>query len=379
MKDKTLRAIYALFVVMGALLVGMAAFAIRAINRDAESSDWVNHTHAAIYELDGMLSEFQTAEGTLRAFALTGDMRDFGESRSAYYAVLEHHALALALTRDNAEIQKGLTEIESTVQARISLSDSIRQMVDGKRADEVKDVLRQEAGAVAVSRFKQSITRMRNGQFELLSARDRESYERAHTTRLVVGIGVAVNLLLFIAVAWLLRDTLATRRKLTQTLQDANAVLEQKVQERTSELTATNRTLTRENRERKWTTLSQERQLRYNHAIVNTVSDLVFVLSKAMNVTRLNPAVAHATGLAEEMILGRPIAEVIRLAPESGGDQGADRLARAVSEGRELSDYPAEVVDRNGKARAGSLSVVPLHDDNVVVGAVVVLRLLSPL
>ena len=50
MKDKTLRAIYALFVVMGALLVGMAAFAIRAINRDAESSDWVNHTHAAIYD-----------------------------------------------------------------------------------------------------------------------------------------------------------------------------------------------------------------------------------------------------------------------------------------------------------------------------------------
>ena len=379
MKDKTLYAIYLLFLIMGGIIVGVAIFAIRAIDRDAESSDWVNQTHATIYELDGMMSELQAGEGMMRTFALTGDVRDFTECRSNYFAVLEHHAVALALTRDNPDLQSRLAQLEATVQARIALADSIQKLLDAGRSEEVKSVLRRDAGAMALPGFQQEINRLRNRQFELLSERDRESYRRAHTTRFVVGLGVVTNLLLFGAVAWLIRDTLATRRLLTQTLQEANTVLEQKVQERTSELTAANRRLTRENLERKWTTLSQERQLRYNHAIVNTVSDLVFVLSKALNVTRLNPVVAHATGLAEEEILGRPISQVLRLPAEESGAPAADRLLRAVTEGRELTSYPAELLDREGKSRPGLISVVPLHDDNLVVGAVVVLRLLSPL
>lgn len=379
MKDKTLHAIYLLFLIMGAIIVGMAAFAIRAINRDAESSDWVNQTHAAIYELDAMLSNLQAGEGMMRTFALTGDARDFAECRSSYFAVLEHHAVAQALTRDNALMRSSLAQLEATVQARLAVADSIKELADAGKSDEVKQALRRETGTTGVAEFDLVINRLRNRQFELLSERDRESYRRAQTTRFVVGLGVVTNLLLFGAVAWLIRDTLATRRQLTQTLERANAILEQKVQERTADLVSANRLLTRENRERKWTALSQDRQLRYNHAIVNTVSDPVFVLSKALNVTRLNPAVAHVTGLPEEEILGRPIAQFLRLAPEETGAPASDRLVRAVTEGRELTGYPADLVDRSGNARPGVLSVVPLRDDNLVVGAVVVLRLESPI
>ncbi len=375
MKDKTLRAIYLLFVTMAALIVGVAVFAIRAINRDAASSDWVNQTHATIYELDGMMSELQAGEGMMRTFALTGDVRDFTECRASYFAVLEHQALALALTRDNQTMQSSLAVLEATVKARIALASSIKELLEAGRVQEVKSELRRDAGTTAVAGFHQTINRLRNRQFELLGERDREAYQSAQTTRLVVGLGVATNLLLFGTAAWLIRDTLATRRKLTQTLEEANTVLEQKVQERTGELLATNRRLTRENRERQWTTLSQARQLRYNHAIVNTVSDLVFVLSKELNVTRLNPVVAHATGFAEEQILGRPITQFLRLPAEEGGAPATNRLQRAVKEGRELTGYPAELLDRDGRSRPGVLSVVPLRDDDLVVGAVVVLRL----
>lgn len=379
MKDKTLRAIYLLFAIMGAIIVGVAVFAIRAIDRDASSSDWVNQTHATIYELDGMMSELQAGEGMMRTFALTGDVRDFTECRSSYFAVLQHHAVAQALARDNPGMQSSLAELEAAVKARIALAGSIKELLEAGRSEEVKSTLRRDAETTTVARFQQTIHRLRNEQFELLSERDRESYESAQTTRFVVGLGVATNLILFGVAAWLIRETLSARRKLTQTLQEANTVLEQRVQERTSELLATNRRLTRENRERQWTTLSQERQLRYNHAIVNTVSDLVFVLSKALNVTRLNPVVAHATGFTEEEILGRPIGQVLRVSGEGDGALAVDRLRRAVAEGRELTSYPAELLDRNGQARPGVISVVPLRDDDLVVGAVVVLRLLSPL
>ena len=379
MKDKTLYAIYLLFLLMGAIVAGVSVAAIRSINRDVASSDWVNHTHATIYELDAMTSEFQAGEGMMRTFALTGEARDFTECRGAYSSLLEHHAVAQALTHDSSDIQTSLTQLERAVQARIALADSIKKLLDAGRSEEVKSVLRRDAGTMALAEFQRVINRLRNRQFELLSERDRQSYRQAQTTRWVVGLGVATNFLLFGAVAWLIRDTLATRRQLTQPLQQANTVLEQKVQERTSELTAANRRLTRENLERKWTTLSQEHQLRYNHAIINTVSDLVFVLSKALNVTRLNPVVAHATGFAEEEILGKPIAQFLRLLPEETGAPAADGLLRAVAEGRELTNRPAELLDRDGKSRPGIVSVVPLRDNNLVVGGVVILRLLSPL
>ena len=127
MKDKTLHAIYLFFVTMGAILVGVSVFAIRAINRDAESSDWVNQTHATIYELDGMMSELQAGEGMMRTYALTGEVRDFTDCRSSYFAVLEHHAVAQALTRDNPAVQSSLAELEATVKARIALASSIKE------------------------------------------------------------------------------------------------------------------------------------------------------------------------------------------------------------------------------------------------------------
>jgi PAS domain S-box-containing protein len=374
MRDKTLYAIYALFVIMGVIIVGVAVSAIVAINRDADASDWVNQTHAAIYELDGMLSQFQAGEGMMRTFALTSDQRDYTDAQGDYFASLEHLSLAQGLTRDNPDMQSRLAPLEGTIQARVDLLDRVKASVDAGKGEEVRSSLRRDAGAAAVAEFEAAITRMRNRQFELLSERDRESFRRAHNTRLVVGAGVATNLVLFAAVAWLIRDTLATRRKLTETLQQANVVLEQKVQERTAELVAANKSLTRENMQRKWTAISQEHQLRYHQVIVNAVSDLVFVLSKSLNITRLNPSVAHATGLSEDMVLGRSVVELLRLPPDAAGTPGADRLARAVSGGQQLQG-PAELIDRSGSARPGVLTVVPLHDNDKVVGAVVVLSL----
>lgn len=375
MKDPTLRSIYLLFLLMGAIVVGVSVAALRTINRDAASSDWVNHTHATIYELDGMVSELQSGDGMMRSYALTGDTRDLAECRSAFARLIEHLAVARALTHDNPAIQASLTQLETAAQDRIRLADSIRGLRDTGRAEEMKALLQREAGTPAAGEFQRQVTRLRNRQFELLTERDRESYRQAQTTRWIVGLGVASNLLLFAGAAWLIRVTLATRRKLAETLQEANAVLEQRVLERTGELTAANRHLTTENLQRKWTSLSQEHQLRYNHAIIGAISDLVFVLSKSLNVTRLNPAVMHATGRAEEEILGRPAGEFLRLPGATGG---ADPLARAVRDGRELTAAPALLLDRHGQGRAGVVTVVPLIDNNQVVGAVAVLRLNYP-
>ena len=58
--------------------------------------------------------------------------------------------------------------------------------------------------------------------------------------------------------------------------------------DRTAELASTNATLSTENLERQWANQALEHQLRYNHLIVDSINDLVFVLTKALNISRVN-------------------------------------------------------------------------------------------
>jgi len=75
-----------------------------------------------------------------------------------------------------------------------------------------------------------------------------------------------------------------------------NRLLERKVQEDAADLAAANERLSIENLERCWINQALEHQLRYDRLIVNSINDLVFVLTKTMNISRINPAVVHLSG-----------------------------------------------------------------------------------
>jgi PAS domain S-box-containing protein len=128
-----------------------------------------------------------------------------------------------------------------------------------------------------------------------------------------------------------------------------------------------------ENLERAWGSQALEHQLRYNELIVNSVSDLVFVLTKAQNISRLNPAVTHVTGFETKELVNRPLQSLVRL---GGADRpaGFDPLAQALREGREYREADAYVQDRSGREKPVSFMLFPLRDRDRVVGGVVILR-----
>jgi PAS domain-containing protein len=215
---------------------------------------------------------------------------------------------------------------------------------------------------------KRRAAQIRAGQFELLDQRERAAFRQAHTTRWVLGICLALDGLLLAAVAWLVRDDIATRRKLAETLQEANAVLERKVAERTRELTEANARLTAENLERKWSAQAVEHQLRYNQVIVGATSDLVFVITKTLTITRVNPAVPERTGWPEEEILGKALGEQL---------QGIEAIGPALRGGRELPAQPTKLLARSGALLEGTFTLLPIRDNDKVVGGVVLVRLAS--
>lgn len=371
-RESILRRVHALFLLMLGVSVTAALVAIRTVNRAELSSDWVNRTHGLIYELDGMRSSLERGEGMMRTYALSQDPRDLAEAQDAMAAIAEHAGLAEAMLRDDAEANAVLARLVAIAGERQAFAESLRAARQASREQELATLLRNDSGLPRLAEFRRGVDQLRDRQFELLSDRDRESYRRAHATRWIVGLSVGINLLLLAGVAWLVGEDIRNRRRMAAALQAANDSLEERVQVRTAELTAANLRLAAENRERQWTLASQEHQLRYNQVIINSLNDLVLVLTKSLNITRLNPAVAHRTGFADEELLGQPLNRLLTF--EGPGGTSLEALARSLKDGRESSSS-ATLTDRQGRRQPVRVSLVPLRDKDKVVGAVAIVSL----
>jgi CHASE3 domain sensor protein len=378
LKDNILLRVFALCAVILVVIAAVAVYALQALNRAVASSDWVNHSHATIYELENITSHLRQGDGLMRTYALTGEAGDLAASREAFEKMGQHFDTASALTRNEPAVKQALTQLRTQAAERETLARAVWAARSAGQQGKVQSLLTADAGSTAVAAIERGLSQLRDAQFEQLSERDHLSYLQAQTTRWVVGVGIGLNFFLLAGVGWLLRDDIAARRRAASALSEANAQLETKVQARTAELRQSNAKLSAENLERKWTIASQEHQIRYNQLIVNSVNDLVFVLTKALNVTRINAAVVNLTGRIDEAILTGPLARVVEVAPEPS--TGLDPLARALLEGRELRHHPAVVLGQGARRIPARLTLIPLRDQDKVVGAVVVVQVafLSP-
>jgi PAS domain S-box-containing protein len=368
-KDQTLRQVYACFIVICAVVILAAAAALRNIRQSTATADWVNHTHATIYELDRIVGSVVMGDGAARAFLWTGDQRELAAARGEFSELGDHLATVKALTRDDAAVSAQIATLTNLAERQAAATLALVAAQSGRTRAEWETLLQSDPGGQTLRELKRQAAKIRAGQFDLLDQRDRVAYHQAQTTRWVVTSAVALDLLLLLAVAWLVRDDISARRRLAETLQTANEVLETKVRERTRDLVA-------ENRERQWAAQSLEHQLRYHQIVVNATSDLVFVITKSLTITRINPAVSQQTGWPEEEILGRPLVELVQ---ETGGvGNTTSPITLALRSGRELPALPAQLVDRHGRAVPVRFTLLPMRDNDKVVGGVVLLQLISP-
>ena len=151
----------------------------------------------------------------------------------------------------------------------------------------------------------------------------------------------------------------------------ANEQLESRVQERTAELSAANAALKIQSLEDKWARLALEHQQHYNHLIIDSVTELAIIVTKNLNISRVNRAVEHLAGRNAAELVDRPLGTVVSLAGPSAPD---DLLVRALKEGRDCRDQPALLTDQTGRHHPVVLNFFPLRDGGNVVGGVITLR-----
>jgi PAS domain S-box-containing protein len=377
--NATIRKVLGLVIVITAVFVAVAFVAVRNINRAVAGSDWVNHTHAALLEIDGIFAALQAGDGALRTYVLTGNPGDRALCRDAFSRMTEHLEVAKALTRGEPQQHEQIVRLEALAASRSRFAGEVLTAMQEDRKDDARGLLAADEGQTVIHEVGRGVDKLKLEVMALLAERDKAAYLQAQTTRWTVWSGVVINFLLLAGVAWLIRDDIAARRRAATALEEANAQLEAKVLTRTTELAGANARLHVENLERRWTNQALEHQLRYNQLIVNSISDLVFVITKALNISRINPAVVHLTGREAAELVNLPLASVVQLATEvTASPPRLDPMAQALQEGRDLRDLPATIKDQQGRTVPVSLTLFPLRDQNKVVGGVAIIQINRP-
>lgn len=373
MKDKALRRIMVFFLLISTILIVVAVQAVRNINRSAYTTDWVNHTHAVISQIDALRTALYVSDAGVQTYVTTGDVHDLAGCNRALSNVIEHMGLISALTRQEPEQHQQINEIESLVNERLESIQAILSARQDGQVDVSRQLLEKNIGGTVMPEIIRRLKFLKDEELDLLTKRDQASTLQAQKTRWTVWSGVILNVFLIGGVIWLIRDDLAARRRVAETLQESNDQLEIRVQERTAELAAANKQLTTENMERQWTNQALEHQLRYNHHIVDSISDLVFVLTRAANISRVNPAVLHLTGWETSDLINKPLSTVVQLT--AVGSPTSNPIAQSMKEDRDLPAQAAIVIDRHGKQTPVRFSLFPLRDHDKVIGGTVTLQI----
>lgn len=371
MPDRFLRRILAFFLLISVILIAVAVNAVRNISRTVATSDWVNHTHEAILEGQALHASLHMGDAALRTYLLIGEARDQAAAREAFAEMLEHLEVLRALLKDDAAAGPEIAELAKLTTVRSEFATSLMQR-RGAPGETPASLVAADIASGSTAEITRRLDRIKSQQMTLLAERDTASYLQAQTTRWTVWAGVILDFLLLAGVAWLIKDDLEARRRVVKTLESANRDLDAKVRERTAELVASNDQLSIENLERRWANQALEHQHRYDELIINSINDLVLVLTKVLNISRLNPAVFERTGFSASELINKPLASLVELAE----DPGASRVAHALRTGHELR-ATGRVQCKSGGARPVKVAVYPLRDGDKVVGGVVTLELLT--
>ncbi len=373
--DKTFRIVLVVFAVLAVSLVGVVAYSLHNLQRAHRSAQWVVHTHAYMAEITAAVAALRTAEGALNAYLLSDSPAQEVAFRNAFAELAERMEVAKAMAEGDGQEAANIADFE---QALLTRADRARALLSAHRAGETESVQEQlwqedEATGLTVSRLAQRIiVRQQN----LLRERDRIAFEQDAAARTTLHLGAGLNLLLLIVAGWFIRDGLRARQSEADSLMRANAALEARVAERTEELAQSNQQLRTENLEGRWKAEALDHQLRYNHLIIARVASPIIVITRALNISRVNPALESLVGKTVVDLVDQPLQQVVTLTGSEDVPSTLDPITSALRNGRDLTDLTAEVKLSGRQAIPVLLSLYPLQDQDHVVGGVVTLQIL---
>jgi len=158
----------------------------------------------------------------------------------------------------------------------------------------------------------------------------------------------------------------------TQAIQRHAAELEQRVRERTADLTDVNLALTAEIAERQRAEAALRYQLNLNRTITDNTAEALFMLDKGRRATFVNPAAEEMFGWQAEELLGKVLHNQIHYKHLDGTSFPMEEcpLGEVFRSGQALRNHEDFFIRRDGSFVPVYCSNVPILVDGVVTGAV---------
>lgn len=347
------RRIWAGFAVAVAVLVTVGGLLFWSISGQTNMATWVSHTHEVLESMDHLVAYLSDAENAKRGYVLSGQDRYLFHFQTATTRAERALHDLRELVRDNPGQTAAGDRIESLVHKRMDiLSQSIRARQTGG-LDLAAQLAFMEQGQQAMEPIRQLADQMIKNEKALLD--ERQGRQRANL-RLILRFALAASALsmsVIVSIFILFAKENARRQRAEQALRTVNEGLEQRVQERTSELSQTVEKL--------------ELAHQFRNKVMESAVFGLSVLDLTGRFTLANEHFGKIMGYAPEDLLGKPYSLLL-----SPGNDAAVRplFLSVIQEKRRLSDREIEVTRKDGSTVTVLFSWSPLLAQQEVTGVV---------
>ena len=241
------RKIQAGFWVVGVilLLIGLASY--QSIRELDETVDWVSHSQEVLIRLQVVLSDVQDLEIGLRGYVMTGKERFMGPYKTGLDMLNRDRKELSAIMRinpqDRTEQPRSLEPLNDLIEKKLVLLNTMFTMrKEGQSQSAEMESYINESKELMDS-IRAVIGDMQTLEKTRLDERHSHTDEHVESAILYFIVGVAIEILLLIFIAWQVRKEIAQRQQAQEALWVANNELEDRVQERTKAMGESNERL----------------------------------------------------------------------------------------------------------------------------------------
>ena len=217
----------------------VSALAVYFVRADArKENNWVKHTLVVQLSLERLYSYLLSAESAQRGFLVTNEERYLEPYKATVAQVRQEMANLRRLTVDNEKEHRAIEEIEPLVTAKLDYMEKTVDLHRQSGPQAATEVSRVDHSMAVMNSIRGILDRMRHEESRLLEERDLRLARASERLTWCLAIGYVLGL---IVMGSLYRSAERYSRRVAEaeaSLSRLNADLEQRVQDRTASLRA---------------------------------------------------------------------------------------------------------------------------------------------
>ncbi len=232
-----------------AILIFVGVLSYRSMVQSDEDRQWVTHTHQVLEQVDAVESGMLSAETGERGFILTGEESFLDPYNNAFANMNGDVTKLRHLTSDNPVQQQAMDRVEPLISERMGM---LRDRVELRRHEGLvagAEIVSLGPGKQYMEKIRSQLAEMKQVENRLLIQRTAEAAKSLRSTRIVIVAGEILAVVFLCLAGIVVGQEIRQRRRAEMEVRTLNADLEQRVADRTAELSERAKDLARSNSE----------------------------------------------------------------------------------------------------------------------------------